>query len=76
MTYGAVLGTSRLGLARYGETERVEAIRSPSGRHTNDALIATTAQGEGAVLVTEERRLRNRARREGIEVWSAAELIE
>jgi predicted RNA-binding Zn-ribbon protein involved in translation (DUF1610 family) len=76
MTYGAVFGTSKWGLARFGETEKIDAIRSPSGKHANDALIAQTAQAEGAVLVTEEHRLRNRARSEGVEVWSAAELIE
>jgi predicted nucleic acid-binding protein len=74
-TYGIVLGTSRLGMARFGDPERIDAIRSPTGEHTNDALIATTAEYEGAVLVTEERRLTNRARAQGIEVWSAGQLI-
>jgi hypothetical protein len=76
MTSGVVLGTSKFGFARFGEPGRVHAIRSPSGNHTHDALIATTAEAEGAVLVTEERRLRNQARRQNIEVWTAAELIE
>lgn len=72
-TYGVVLGTSKNGLSRFGEPEKVDAIRSPSGGHTNDALIATTAQYEGATLVTNERRLRNFATRQGIVVWDADE---
>lgn len=73
-TYGVVMGVSKLGLARLGEPEPIEAIRSSSGNHTNDALIATIAQFEGAVLVTEDNRLTKRARAEGIEVWTAEEL--
>jgi hypothetical protein len=75
MTSGVVLGTSKLGLARFGEPGKIDAVRSPNGNHTNDALIAATAQAEGSILVTEERRLTNQARRQGIEVWAAAELI-
>lgn len=62
MTSGIVLGTSKLGMARFGEPGRIEAVRSPEGNHTNDALIATTAEAEGAVLVTDHRRLTNQAR--------------
>ena len=71
-TYGMILDVSRLGLARLGEPERIEAIRNSSMRHSHDALLATTAQQEGAVLVTNERRLTNFAQREGITVWSSA----
>jgi rRNA-processing protein FCF1 len=71
-TYGFVLGTSRLGMARLGDDAPIEAIREPNWRkYTNDALIAVTAQYENATLVTNERRLLNRARRElGIEAWN------
>jgi predicted nucleic acid-binding protein len=75
-TFGFVLNTSRLGMARLGEPGRVDAIRSPAGKHTNDALIATTAAHEGAVLVTEEKRLTNQAKAQGTEVWKARQLFE
>lgn len=74
-TYGLVLGVSKLGLARFGETAKIDAIRSPQRNHTHDALLATTAQYEGAILVTEDRRLRRRAEGEGIEVWDADRFI-
>jgi hypothetical protein len=51
-TYGMVVGSSKVGLARFGEPEKIEAIRKGSLRHTNDALIAATAGYERAVLVT------------------------
>lgn len=76
LTYGVVLGTSKLGLARFGESEKIEAIRSPSGNHTNDALLATTAEHEGTILVTNDKRLRNFASRNGVEVWSPKRLVE
>jgi hypothetical protein len=43
-TYGMILGTSRLGLARLGEGEKIEAIRNYSDKHSRDALLAATAQ--------------------------------
>jgi hypothetical protein len=75
-TYGLVLGVSKIGLARFGEPELIEAIDSPGGNHTEDALLATTAAYEGAVLVTEDRRLRNRANAEGGTVWHPREFVE
>jgi hypothetical protein len=75
-TYGVVFGTSRPGLAQFGEAEKLDAIRSESGGHTNDALIAATAQHHGATLVTDDHRLTNRAKSKGITVWTSAEFIE
>ena len=72
-TYGLLLGTSKVGLARFGEPDKVEAIRNQSDRHSRDALIAATAQHEGATLVTNDDRLTRRARQVGVEVWSSAE---
>ena len=61
------LGASRLGMARIsGEDSPIDALRSSAGRHTLDALVAGTARQEGALLVTYERRLTNRARAAGI----------
>jgi hypothetical protein len=71
-TYGAVFGVSKFGLARFGEANLIEAIRSPGGGHTEDSLIAHTARYEAAILVTGDRRLTSFARREAIEVWSIA----
>lgn len=54
----------------------VEALRSGNLKHTQDALIAVTALYEECALVTNEvRRLRNRAREQGIEVLTTAELL-
>jgi predicted nucleic acid-binding protein len=75
-TWGFVLGTSRLGLAQFGEGEVIDAMRSPSNGHTNDALLAATAEHHGATLVTGDRRLTNVARARGIEVWEPAAFIE
>jgi predicted nucleic acid-binding protein len=74
-TYGLVLGVSRLGLARFGEPHELDAIDSAGRNHRKDALLAVTARHENAVLVTDDRRLRNFASREGIEVWSSVRFI-
>jgi hypothetical protein len=49
----------------FGE-DRTPRLRS---RHTGDALLATSAWHERAVLVTRDRRLTNFAIREGVVVW-------
>jgi predicted nucleic acid-binding protein len=65
-----VVGVSRIGMARLGRGHILEQIRRPNlSKYTNDGLIASTAQFEGAILVTKERRLRNRARALEIDVW-------
>ena len=65
-----VLGVSRLGMARLGTGQILEQIRRPNwSKYTNDGLIASTAQLEGLILVTKERRLQNQARALGIDVW-------
>ena len=63
---------SRLGMARFGEAAPIEAIRGGNWpKYTHDALIAATAQADGQVLVTEERRLQRRAETQlGVEVWN------
>jgi hypothetical protein len=75
-TYGLVLGLSKVGLARFGEPERVAAIDSAVGNHTEDALLATTAAYEEAVLVTEDHRLRSKAIAEAGEVWWPQEFVD
>jgi predicted nucleic acid-binding protein len=71
------LDVSRLGLARLSDdVDAVERLRSNNVAHTRDALIAVTAAHENCVLVTNEvRRLPARAREQGIEVITSAELL-
>lgn len=75
-TYGLIIGTSRVGLARLGEQDKTEAIRNYKDKHSRDALLATTALMEGAVLVTNDRRLTNFARRESVDVWSSGDFVK
>jgi len=74
-TYGFVLDVSRLGLARFGEPEELDRIDSAGRKHRKDALLAVTARHEGAVLVTDDRRLQNFASRDGIEVWNSDRFV-
>lgn len=67
-TAGIVLDVSKAGLARFGGESTVDAIRSPTGGHARDALIASTAKEAGATLVMGDERLRTRATSEGITV--------
>jgi hypothetical protein len=60
-TYGFVVGYSRVGMARLSDPEPFESLRGGNLDHTEDALIAATADYENATLVTEDRRLRGRA---------------
>lgn len=74
-----VVGLSRLGQARLtssdGSFDRLRSMNQTHLNNTRDALIASTAQAEGCALVTNENRLRNRARAEGIPVVSSLELL-
>jgi hypothetical protein len=71
-----ILGFSRLGWARLGgDDEALEEFRSGNIDHTRDALIAVTAQYEGCELVTNERRLTNRATARGVAVITTEELL-
>ena len=70
-----VVGESRWGMARFGTGETVEAIRRDNLKHTRDALIAATAEYEGAVLVTEDKLLKRRAQGQGLLVWTKGELL-
>ncbi|MER7982648.1 hypothetical protein [Streptomyces sp. NPDC095817] len=77
-TGSAVLDFSRLDFCRLGAEDAEAAfdgLRSGSLRHTKDALIADTAVFEGCALVTNERRLTNRAAARGIEVLKSADLL-
>ena len=75
-TYGMVLGTSRVGLARFGESELIDSVRSEEGNHTNDALLAATAKYEQAILVTNDIRLSRRAIEIEVKVWEPTKFLE
>lgn len=55
-----VLDHTPLGSGRLGDGATYDAIRHGTN-HVDDAVIADTAESEGMILVTNERRLRNRA---------------
>jgi hypothetical protein len=74
-TSGGVLDVSKWNQFTWGNGGsggvRVDDVRSPSKKHTNDALIATTAAKDADVLVTDERRLSNRMKaiKAPCEIW-------
>lgn len=74
-TAGAVWDMSKWGDCTWGNGSDsgigLEQVASPGGGHVADALVATTAAREADVLVTEDKRLRNRLRGlgTGCEVW-------
>ena len=72
-TCGLVAGYSRVGAARVSEAEPFESLRRGNLDHTEDALIAATAQYESATLVTEDKGLIRRANAQGVSVvrWVA-----
>ena len=72
-TLGLVLDYSRIDAARLSEAEPFESLRRGNLNHTEDALIAATAQYESATLVTEDQTLTRRAKAQGISVvsWDA-----
>lgn len=76
LTGARALDVSRHNFARLADdVDVLEALRSGNIDHTRDALIAATALFEGCALVTNERRLGNRARERGIEVLGTVELL-
>ncbi|MBK5286971.1 MAG: hypothetical protein JJE46_00760 [Acidimicrobiia bacterium] len=78
-TYGFMLDLSRLGYARLvGDAIEVDRFRSEDRNHSEDALLAATAEFEKAILVTNDDRLTNVAARfgDGVEVWRPERLVE
>jgi hypothetical protein len=83
VSYGFVLGESRLDMAALTDdagAEALAALASGNLSHDNnrrDALVASTAQANGwAVLTEEAKRLRNRARALNIEVLNVELLAD
>jgi rRNA-processing protein FCF1 len=61
--------------ARWGGGPTIEAIHRGSANHINDSLIGVTAEAENAILITNERRLTNRARELDIPVMTMPDLL-
>lgn len=59
-TSSFVLGKSRLGEARLGDSIIFEELRGGNIKHTKDALIGETAIKENLILVTNDNTLKNR----------------
>ncbi len=76
-TSGAVLDFSRLNFCRVmaDDDDTFEPLRSGNIKHSRDALIAHTALNEACALITNEKRLAGRAREQGVEVLTTAELL-
>lgn len=77
LTGGAVWDVSRLDFCRWmaDDDDTFEPLRSGNVKHSRDALIAHTALREGCALITNEKRLAGRAREQGVEVLTTAELL-
>ena len=75
-TAGFVLDVSRLGMARLDFAEPIETVRGVNFKHSRDALLASTAVEEGAVLVTADVPLgRQLVKRLGGRWWDYPELV-
>ena len=77
LTSGAVFDFSRFDFCRWmaDDDDTFEPLRSENIKHSRDALIAHTALNEGCALITNEKRLAARARQQGVEVVTTAELL-
>jgi predicted nucleic acid-binding protein len=70
-TTGFALDVSRLGMAGLADEETSATIERIGQRHlknTKDALIAASARDEADAIVTDDKTLRKRIRREGLDV--------
>lgn len=58
-------------MGRYGGKD-INKIRKGNPRHTHDALIAATSQGQADVLVTGDRTLLSRVKEQklNVEIWN------
>jgi hypothetical protein len=77
-TEGAIWNVSRWGQGTWGSGSgdiKIEDIRKGIAKHSEDALIATTAAVKADILVTNEKRLSKRIAASGsrIKVWNYAD---
>jgi predicted nucleic acid-binding protein len=74
--YGIVLGHWRLGFDLLTDGDGpFDTLAGETTAHIEDSLIGATADYEGCILVTSDRRLTSRARAAGIRVGTPAELL-
>jgi predicted nucleic acid-binding protein len=70
-TTGFALDVSRLGMARFADEETSATVERIGRRHqgtVKDALIASSARDEADAIVTDDKTLRKRIQREGLDV--------
>jgi hypothetical protein len=67
----AILGEMTLGSARLGTTGRIDDAIGEA-----DRILGGEAKAQGLLLVSEDRRLRNGARREGLTAWDWSAFAE
>jgi predicted nucleic acid-binding protein len=70
-TTGLAWDVSRLGMARFADEETSATIERIGRRHkgtVKDALIASSARDEADAIVTDDKTLRKRIQREGLDV--------
>lgn len=74
---GACLpGFSRLDMARpLDDVDAAQEYRRGNHRHTREALVAATAEVEGAPVVTYDHAMRQRAERRGLVVYTWPEAL-
>jgi len=70
-----VLGKARLGYARLGAGEVYKKVLNENSSNTNDAIIADTAVCEGCTLITEDKDLYERMRKNGYAVMYLYEFL-
>ena len=63
-TESIILGVSRLGMSKFSDGVLFEKLRKSNLKHTEDALIGETAIKNNLVLVSEDRKFRNRVNKE------------
>jgi hypothetical protein len=77
VTSVAVYGVSTYGESSYGGSDAYEEISGNRPKEVRDAIITATAVSRADVLVTEDSRLRRRARRHvTVDVWSFEDLVD
>lgn len=59
-TESFVIGLSRIGSAKIGDGNLIEKLRDGNLKHTNDALIGETAIKQNLVLITNDKRFKNK----------------
>jgi rRNA-processing protein FCF1 len=70
-----VFDKSRLDQARLGDAAVFAQLKAGNDAHIEDAVIIMAAKAEGAVLVTNEKRLPRKAQEVGVKTMTTAELL-